>query len=78
MDPLLRGRDGHNLLRGHVRVRPGAARGRDDEPNARVSEAVRLDLQQQVVHGHVHHPLLEQEGPLRGEDQEEPTDHLLP
>ena len=30
MDPLLRGRHGDHLLRGHVGVRPGPARGRDD------------------------------------------------
>ncbi len=29
MDPLFRGRDGHHLLRGHVRVRPGPPRGRN-------------------------------------------------
>ena len=30
MDPLLRGRHGDHLLRRHVGVRPGPARGRDD------------------------------------------------
>ncbi len=38
------------------------------EPHARESEAVRLDMQQQVVRRHLHHPLPEQEGSLRGED----------
>ena len=47
------------------------------EPNARIAEAFRLNLQQQVVHRHLHHPLPEQEGPLRGQDQEEFAHHLL-
>ena len=34
------------------------------EPDARESETVRLDLQQQVVYGHVHNPLPQQEGPV--------------
>jgi hypothetical protein len=32
------------------------------ESNAGEFEAVRLDLQQQVVRGHLHHPLPQQEG----------------
>lgn len=48
------------------------------EPNAGESEAVRLDLQQQVVHGHLDYPLLEQEGSLRGEDPQVSSDDLLP
>ena len=48
------------------------------EPHAREHEAVRQHLQQQVVHRHVHHPVPQQEGPVRGEDQEEPAHHLLP
>ena len=48
------------------------------EPNAREHEAVRLHLQQQVVHGHLHHPLPQQERPVWGEDQEESSHNLLP
>ena len=36
----------------------------DSEPNAREFEAFRFDLQQQVVHGHVHHSLSQQKGSL--------------
>ena len=56
----------------------GAGRGRGDEPHDRVDEALRLDLQQQVVRGDVHHPLPQQEGPLRGEDSKVVALHLLP
>ena len=38
------------------------------ESNARVAQTVRLDMQQQVVRRHLHHPVPQQEGPLRGED----------
>lgn len=48
------------------------------ESNARVIEAVRLDLQQQMVHGHLDNPVPEQEGSVRGEDSQEPAHHLLP
>ncbi len=34
------------------------------EPNAREFETFRLDLQQQVVHRHVHHPLPQQKRSL--------------
>ncbi len=49
MDPLFRGRDGHHLLRRAFRLRPGLGRGRGDEPDDGVHEALRLDLQQQMV-----------------------------
>lgn len=62
MDPLLRGRHCNHLLRRAVRLRLGARRGRGDEPNDRVDEAVRFDLQLQVVRQHVHHPLSKQKG----------------
>jgi len=42
------------------------------------SQVVRFHLQQQVVHRHVHHPLSQQEGPLRREDQEVAAHSLLP
>ena len=48
------------------------------EPNAREFEAVRLDLQQQVVRRHLHHPLPQQEGSLRGEDFALTAHHLFP
>ena len=48
------------------------------EPHARVDEAVRLDLQQQVVHRDLDHPLPQQEGSLRGENPQVTLDHLLP
>jgi len=38
------------------------------ESNAGKSQVVRLHLQQQVVHGHVHHSLPQQERSVRGED----------
>jgi len=47
------------------------------EPYAGEFKAVRLDLQQQVVHGHLDHPLPEQEGSVWGEDPQVATDHLL-
>ena len=59
-------------------VRHGAGGGRRDEPNDGVDEAVRLDLQQQVVHRDIHHSLPQQERPFRGENQEIPSVHLLP
>ena len=49
MDPLLRRRDGDHLLRRVVRIRPRPGRGRGDEPDDGVHEALRLHLQQQVV-----------------------------
>ncbi len=52
--------------------------GRLSEPDDGVDEAVRLDLQQQVVHGDVHHPLPQQEGPVRGQDPQVSALHLLP
>lgn len=60
--------------------RPNSCRQKPllSESNARISEVVRLDLQQQVVHGHVDHSVPEQEGSLRGEDQEKPAHHLFP
>lgn len=48
------------------------------EPYAGVAEAVRLDLQQQMVHGYLNHSVLEQEGSVRGEDPEKSADNLLP
>ena len=48
------------------------------EPNAREFEIVRLDLQQQVVRRHLHHPLPQQEGSLRGEDPKVSALNLLP
>uniref|UniRef100_A0A8D3ARD6 Guanine nucleotide-binding protein G(O) subunit alpha n=1 Tax=Scophthalmus maximus TaxID=52904 RepID=A0A8D3ARD6_SCOMX len=48
------------------------------ESHARVSDAVRLHLQQQVLHRHLHHPLPQQEGSVCGEDQEVCAQHLLP
>lgn len=78
MDTLLRGCNGHHLLRGTIRLRSGAGGGRRDEPNDRIDEAVRLDLQLQVVRGHVHHTVPEQEGPVRGQDHPVAADDLLP
>ena len=48
------------------------------EPNAREFEAFRFDLQQQVVHGHVHHSLSQQKGSLWRENQKISSHHLLP
>ena len=48
------------------------------EPYDGEYEAVRFHLQQQVVHGYIHHPLLKQEGSLWGEDQEVPPHQLFP
>ena len=78
MDTLFRRCDRYYLLRGAKWIRPGARRGRGDEQDDRIYEAVRLHLQQQMVRRHVDHLVPEQEGPIRGEDHEEPADHLLP
>lgn len=48
------------------------------ESNAGELEAVRLDLQQQVVHRHLHYPLLKQEGSLRGENPQVSSHNLFP
>ena len=48
------------------------------ESHARVPDAVRLHLQQQVLHRHLHHPLPQQEGSVCREDQEVRAQHLLP
>ena len=77
VDPLLRGRDCHHLLRGAVRLRPGPGRGRGDEPDDGEHEALRLHLQQQMVRRHVHHLVPQQEGSLRRENQTEPAHRLL-
>jgi len=64
VDPLLRGRDLDHFPGRAERVRPGACGGRDGQSNAGEPEAVRLDLQQQVLHQHGLYPLLEQERQL--------------
>ena len=48
------------------------------EPYDGEHEVVWLDLQQQVVHRDIHHPLPQQEGSLWGEDQEIPTLCVFP
>ncbi len=48
------------------------------EPNAGEFEAFRLNLQQQMVHRHIHYPLPQQERSVRGEDQEIPSHHMFP
>ena len=48
------------------------------EPYAGELEAVRLHLQQQVVHRYLHHPVLEQERFVRGEDPKVTAHHLFP
>ena len=47
------------------------------ESHAGKLEAVRLHLQQQMVHRHLHHPVSQQEGPVRGEDQKVLSHRLL-
>lgn len=47
------------------------------EPNAREYEAVRQHLQQQMVHGDLHHPVSQQERSVWAEDLMQPPDHLL-
>lgn len=69
VDPLFWRRHSDHLLCGHEWIRPGFARGRDHQSDARVVEAVWLYLQQQVVHRHQHNPLPKQEGFVCGEDQ---------
>ncbi|XP_064491740.1 guanine nucleotide-binding protein G(t) subunit alpha-2 isoform X2 [Pseudopipra pipra] len=78
VDPLLRGRHLHHLLRGPERLRHGAGGGRRSEPDARVPAPLQQYMQPQVLRSHLHHPLPQQEGPFRGEDQEGPSQHLLP
>ena len=48
------------------------------ESHAGEPEAVRLDLQQQVVRRHLHHPLPQQEGLVRGEDPQISPHDMLP
>lgn len=78
MDTLLRRCNGNHFLRGVVRVRPGAGGGRRNESDDRIDEAVRLDMQLEVVRRHVHHTVPEQEGSVRGEDHPVAARHLLP
>lgn len=47
------------------------------EPHARVAEAVRFHLQQQMVYGHFDYIVPEQKGFVWGEDTQESADNLL-
>lgn len=60
------------------RLRFGVGRGRGNESNDWIDEAVRLHLQLKVVRRDLHHPVSEQERSLRGEDSTIAVDHLLP
>ena len=48
------------------------------ESNAWEYEVVRLDLQQQMVHGHLNHSLLKQERFVRWENKKISTHHMFP
>ncbi len=64
VDPLLRGRDRHYIFRRTQRVRPGAVRGRENEPHARVTASIRIGVQQLLVCAHGIYSIPEQEGPV--------------
>lgn len=54
VDALFPGRDGGDLLRGAVRVRPKAVRRRQHHANGGLGEALQGGLQQQMVQGYAH------------------------
>ena len=48
------------------------------ESHGRGLATLQLNPQQQVVHGDLHDPLSQQEGPLSGENQREAADTSIP
>lgn len=60
MDTLFRRRNGHHILCGIVRLRFGARRRRRNEPNDRVNETVRFNMQFKVVRRDVNNSISKQ------------------
>ena len=76
--PVLRSGDVHPLPGVLQRVRPAPVGGQHDQPSHRILRHLREHRQPQVLHQHLCHPLPQQVGLTRGEDQTRQHQGLLP
>jgi hypothetical protein len=69
VDPVLQRRHGDHLRERLIVVQPRPVGGRHAEPVARVVGPLQEHLEQPVAEEDLHHPVPEQTGPARREDQ---------
>ena len=77
MDSLFRERDRDHILRFPFRLRSGSSGRRRNEQNARKLEAVRIDLQQQMVFGHQYNFISQQNRYFQGENQVQSVENMF-
>lgn len=68
VDSLLRERHRNHIPGRHLRIRPSVVRRREHKPYARVTGAVRLDLQLSMVRADFDYPIPEQDRSVPRED----------